>query len=113
MEHLCFSVIKESFEVVCLLRNTGADVSVKTVDGRTACTCEDVDVMRCLIDAGVCVNCLSNEGWTPLHHATSEQQFAIMDELIAANADVNAQFKSLRSPLHNAPDKSDEEALLN
>lgn len=113
MEHLCFSVIKESFRS-CLFYSILVQIyQSKPLMVAPLCTCENVDVMRCLIDAGVCVNCFWNEGWTPLHNATSEQQFAIMDELIAANADVNAQFKSLRSLLHNVADKSDEEALLN
>lgn len=54
------------------------------------------DTARFLIKAGAALN---QEGWAPLHYAAFEGREALLDDLVAAGADVNAPAPNQATPL--------------
>ena len=69
------------------------------------------EVVRALAQHGASVNAVT-EGRTPLHVATSKNAVAIVDVLIAAGADINAQEgKRQETPLHIAARLGHSEAV--
>lgn len=70
---------------------------------------DDPHIARLLIDAGANINVKDDNGWTPLHYATSSNRRAIVELLITKRALINAQSTSGDTPLHFAvrlPDKT-------
>lgn len=51
--------------------------------------CENVDILKMLLEKGADVNCISHSGWTPLHHAVSHQRESNIILLLENGAAVN------------------------
>jgi uncharacterized protein len=77
----------------------------------------DVRMVRFLIDKGADVNTMSRGNWTALHVASRDQRKQIVEVLLEAGADVDAQDEHGNTPLsrgicHNSPNLEIVRALL-
>ncbi len=63
------------------------------------------------MDAGADVNLQGNDGWSPLHYASSEGHVDIVRALAEAGAKPSLQAVDGRSALHVAVDKGDQAVL--
>lgn len=96
------SIAASGHDLLCLeaLLRKGADVNLRTAEGRTALTQtlefayseqDPTDAVRVLLSHGAKVNEVDGQGWTALHWAAICQRIGPVETLIEAGADVNAQ----------------------
>uniref|UniRef100_A0A673Y594 Protein phosphatase 1 regulatory subunit 16A n=1 Tax=Salmo trutta TaxID=8032 RepID=A0A673Y594_SALTR len=94
---------RNDLEEVRELLNGGVSPDLYNEDGLTAlhqCCIDDfVELVKCLLDAGACVNACDSELWTPLHAAATCGHTALVQllvqsgaELLAVNADGNMPY---------------------
>ena len=98
--------------VAKLLLERGASVSVRSNTQRTPLHCAlynaKLDIARVLLDNRSPVDTVDDEGFTPLHcvsrgeYASEEAGVAVAWLLLEGGADVNAQARDRRTPLHVA-----------
>jgi hypothetical protein len=90
LNHLRLPIAEVKAIVKMLVNDCGVDLEAQDSKGET-CThggCDDVEVVRCFIEAGAYVNCIDNEGQAPLHQASNYECVVL---LIAAGANVSAR----------------------
>ncbi|XP_033225775.1 serine/threonine-protein phosphatase 6 regulatory ankyrin repeat subunit B-like [Belonocnema kinseyi] len=75
-------------------RNKKARLNSSNQGGRTALHVaalnNNPENVKCLLDAGACVNSLTTEKNTPLHYAVAVENFEIVEMIVKKGADVNA-----------------------
>ena len=83
-------------DIVCELLACGADVNMKSELNGTSALIEtaqsgNLEIVRCLIDAGADVNAANSDGHTALMYASQWGHIDVVDELLSRGADVDAQ----------------------
>ncbi|UOX38539.1 ankyrin repeat containing protein [Finch poxvirus] len=65
-----------------------------------AVTDNNIDMLLTLLEMGLDVNSVANNGKTPLHNSCSTHVIEIIETLLSHGANVNARCKNYRTPLH-------------
>lgn len=98
--------VKGDISAVKALTESGADVNVATLTGRTAlwlaASRGQMGIVNVLVQAGTDPDARDWQGRTALHAAAVPGHIEIVDLLLKAGADVNAQDEDGHTALHNA-----------
>ena len=94
---------EEQKEIDRFLTTYGRDIKVVGVDGETflhrACY-SDIAVAKYLISLGADVNAKDDNGFTPLHLATTNRNYKLVELLVSEGADVKVKNDDGETPLH-------------
>ncbi|RAK85038.1 ankyrin, partial [Aspergillus costaricaensis CBS 115574] len=107
---LFWAIEKGSEEVVRrmleLLLDRGADINSQDASGKTildlAAAAGDVELAELALEHGIMLEATAKDGMTALHRAVLHQHDIIMDMLLDAGADAEAQDGNGDTPLHFA-----------
>ena len=109
-----------------ILIDNGADVGATNRYGQTVLhMCPDVDTLKLLVGAGVDVNRIDSNQWTPLHHYTFydsdhesyylrsfiKNMSSQVEVLLKAGADIEAKNELGNTPLHLSAESPDKHNL--
>jgi len=99
----------EHFQTADLLRHNGADLHIRGAFGATpiqsAANHGNLEVVRKCIEYDADINAEDEDGWTPLHDASTGNNFkdgSVLRLLLGHVADVNVRTKDGWTPLHLA-----------
>ena len=93
-----------------LLQSLHQDVGtqVSWIQLQAACSDENIQDVKLLLDANSDVNHVSSAGHTPLHIAVAKSNIDIVTLLLDLSSDVNCKTFEGKTPLHVAVDKGEE-----
>ncbi|KAE8996685.1 hypothetical protein PR002_g19258 [Phytophthora rubi] len=101
--------------VLTLLLRFGADVNVRSQDGKTALHCATSDdayeVAKLLLDSGASVNAQDENGKTALHYCVHEGGLLVTNLMLAYGADINVEDSVDSTPLKHVLQRADLNVL--
>ncbi len=123
----------ENISITKLLLTAGADITIKNNEGKTAFYYAEEPELKALLDpkialfkafstskykevkrvleSGVDVNSVDEDGNTVLHYAAYNDETEIAELLLSKGANVNAVNREKETPLHMASDEGDKEIV--
>lgn len=112
---LHYAVMEKDYDKVSDMIEKGADPNIQDRGWSSlhyAVYKGDLKTVKLFLENKADVNLASEHGWTPMHVAayfTTDNKFAIMDELKKAEADLNTQSKAGKTALYLAVKKNNTE----
>jgi len=109
---LALAVEKDRTEVVKYLLEMGADQSLARFSLHAAAARGNLEMSQAIVEAGVDLDELSNDGFSALHHAARHERSDIVEYLVQAGGNVNVKSSRGIRPLHEALASSPRMASL-